>query len=363
MQPVTKPSDVATSSSLSKARRSALAVVAGAAVLAALSACDPTFALGQPTTRALENGAVASLDAAKSFRIRGTYTDRSTTLTSPASPARTNPVDIRVTVDLQVVRPNTLHVVVSAADVKLEAIVLGSDAYFRGNQFLSQHMGSDPLSRNLVRVAGNSWWKGSVANVPSLPDLTNGSSFRSAFLGTAVTQRSDHVSVDGVEAVGLSGPRGDVFVASNPPYRVLWVRIKPGVVVDGISDGDLRFDSFDRDFQIAAPSDVIDFSNLSTLPPIYTVVSVETSGCLSPCAVSALLKNLGGASGALAPSTITFTMTDPASGKVLASCQARVQPDVGFNSTTTVACTMGGVNGQQVSAAIVTAVADNPGRA
>jgi hypothetical protein len=354
---------VVISRSISRGRDAALTVLAAAAVLASVFACDPTLALGQPTTRALENGAAATLDAAKSFRIRGTYTDQSTTLTSPASPARTNPVDVRVVVDLQLVRPNTLHVVVSAADVKLEAIVLGSDAYFRGNQFLSQHMGSDALSRNLVRVAGNSWWKGSVANVPSLPDLTNGSSLRATFLGTAVTQRSDHVSVDGIDAVNLSGPRADVFVAANPPYRVLRLRIKKGVVIDGITDGDLRFDSFDRDFQIAAPSDVIDFSNLSTLPPIYTVVSVDTSGCVSPCAVSALLKNLGGASGAVAPSTVTFTMTDPASGKVLASCQALVQPDVGFNSTTTVGCTMAGVNGQQVIAAIVTATADNPGHA
>jgi hypothetical protein len=364
MQPVTEPSDVAASGSLSRARNGALAVVAGAAVLASVSACDPTFALGQPTTRALENGAAASLDSARSFRISGTYTDdQSTTLTSPASPARTTPAEVRVTVDLQFVRPNTWHAVVSAADVKVEAIVLGSDAYFRENKFLSQHMGSDPLSQNLVRVAGNSWWKGSPGNIPSLPDLTNGSNFRSTFLGTAVTQRSDHVSVDGVAAVGLTGPRADVFVAVSPPYRVLRVRFKTGAVIDGIRDGDLRFDSFDRDFKIAAPSDVIDFSNLSTLPPIYTVVSVDTSGCVSPCAVSALLKNLGGAAAAKAPSTVTFTMTDPATGKVLGSCQTPVRPDVGFNSTTTVACTMAGINGQQVSAALVTAGADNPGRA
>jgi hypothetical protein len=338
-------------------------MVAAAAVVAAVPACDPTFAIGQPTTRALEKGAVASLDASKSFRIRGTYTDRSTTLTSPASPARTNPVDVRVAVDLELARPDASHVAVTATDVKLEAILLGSEAYFRGNQFLSQHMGSDALSRNLVRVAGNSWWKGSVANVPSLPDLTNGSNFEAAFLGTAVTARTDHVSLDGVAAVSLSGPRGEVLIAAQTPYRVLRVRIKKGVVIDGVTDADLRFDSFDRDFKIAPPSDVIDFSNLSTLPPIYTVVSVDTSGCLSPCAVSALLKNLGGASGALAPSTVTFTMTDPATGKVLGSCQARVQPDVGYNSTTTVGCTMGGLNGQQVSAAIVTATADNPGHA
>jgi hypothetical protein len=113
---------------------------------------------------------------------------------------------------------------------------------------------------------------------------------------------------------------------------------------------------------IAAPSDVIDFSNLSTLPPVYTVVSVDTSGCAAPCSVAALLKNLGGLSAAQAPSTVTFTMTDPATGKTVGSCQAQVRPDVGYNSTTTVACSIS-VNGAQVNAAVVTAVADNPGRA
>ena len=173
---------------------------------------------GHRVTRALENGAADSLSAAKSFEISGSY----------------NESGDHWSIDLQVARPASEHVTVSKADVKLEAIIVGNDAYFRGNQFLSQHMGSDPLSRNLVRVAGNSWWKGSVANVPSLPDLTDGSSFRSTFLGTAVTQRSDHVSVDGIDSVRFSGPRADVYLAANPPHRVLRVRIKNGVVVDGL---------------------------------------------------------------------------------------------------------------------------------
>jgi hypothetical protein len=354
---------MATPGLVSRARRSAWGVVAGAAALAALSACDPPFALGQPTTRALEDGAVASLDAAKSFRLTGSYTDQAMNLSAPASPARTQPVAALVTVEVDFVRPSTEHVVVSAADTRVEAIIIGSDAYFRGNQFLSQHMGSDPVSRNLVKVAGNAWWKGSAGQVPRLPDLTDGGIFRSTFLGTAVTQRTDHLSVDGLAAVDLSGRRADVFIAADAPYRVLRVHLKKGVVVDGISDGDLKFDNFDRDFRIAAPSDVIDFSNLSTLPPIYSVISVDTSGCGSPCAVSALLKNLGGMTGAQGPSTITFTMTDSASRLVLGSCQALVQPDVGYNSTTKVGCTMGGLNGQQVNAATVTATADNPGRA
>jgi hypothetical protein len=338
-----------------------VALLGGTAMLAALSACDLPFALGQPTTRALENGAAASLDAAKSFRVTGSYLDQS--MSPAASSSRSQPpVTARVTIQLQLERPSAEHVVVSAPDTKVEAIILRGDAYFRGNQFLSQHMGGDPISRNLVKVAGNAWWKGSAGDAPQLPDLTSGTGFRTTFLGTAVTQRTDHASVGGLDAVELSGPRGDVYVAASPPYHVLRVQIKSGVNVDRISDADLRFTDFDRPLGIAAPSDVIDFSNLSTLPPVYTVVSVDTSGCASPCSVAAVLKNLGGLSAAQAPSTVTFTMTDPATGKTVGSCQAQVRPDVGYNSTTTVACSIS-VNGAQVNAAVVTAVADNPGRA
>jgi hypothetical protein len=322
-------------------------VAAGAAVLVALSGCNLPFGVGQPTTRALETGAADTLTAANSFEMSGTYTE------SGAQWA----------IDLRLTRPATQHAVVSSAGVKLEAIVLGSDAYFRGKEFLSQHMGTDSLSQNLVRAAGNAWWKGSSNLLPRLPDFTDGATFRSTFLGTAVTQRTDHLLVDGQDAVDLSGPRADVFISANPPYQVLRVHLKAGAVIDGVGDGDLHYKNFDQDFSTAAPTDVIDFSNLSTLPPVYSVLSVDTSGCGTPCAVSALVKNLGGMTGAQGPSSVTFTITDPATRKALGTCQALVQPDVGFNSTTRVACTMAGLNGQQVNAAIVTATAENPGRA
>jgi hypothetical protein len=321
--------------------------VAAASVLTVLAACDAPFGLGLPTTRALESGATGTLSAAQSFEITGSYTESGD----------------RWSIDLQIARPDREHAVVSGAQVNVEAIVLGKDAYFRGQLFLSQHMGSDPLSRNLVKAAGNAWWRGSASNAPQLSDLTDASAFRSAFLGPSVTQRTDHVSVDGVDAVNLSGPRADVSIAAQPPYHLLRVRMKKGVAIDGLGEGDLRFDNFNRSFGIAAPTDVIDFSNLSTLPPIYTVVSVDTSGCGSVCVVSALVKNLGGMQGARGPSTITFTMTAAASGSVIGSCHAQVTPDVGYNATTTVSCTMGNLSGQQGNAAIVIAVADNPGHA
>jgi len=362
--------------------RAALAnrILAAVACLLALTACDPTLGIGLPGERALEDGAVATLGKATSFEIVGSYGDDGG----------------RWIIDLQVVRPNTEHIVLTGPDQKIEAIVLGGRGYFRGQQFLAQHLGNDPLSLDLLRAEGNSWWNGPVAYFPRLPDLTDGATFRSTFLGSASSTRTDHHSVDAVDAVELSGARADVFIASSPPFSLLRVHMKKGVVIDGLGEADLTYGAYNRDFAIKAPTDVIDFSNLSALPPLYTVVSVDTLECLSPspspsvspsplpspsvspppsvfpspsaapstlatstCVVSALLKNLGGPTGAQAPSTVTFTMTDPVSRMSLGSCQVQVQPDVGYNATTTVSCTL--PIAQPQNAALVTATANNPG--
>lgn len=333
-------------SGFTRATRGALATAGAAFLLAGLSACDLPFGLGTPTERALESGAMASLTAS-SFEITGSFTDHGD----------------RWSIDLQVRPPNTKHLTVTGPKVNVEALIFGNRAYFRGHQFLSDHMGGDPLSRDLVAAAGNAWWMGSAGLAPQLPDFTDATAFKSTFLGAAVTQRTDGVSVNGVDAVALSGPRADVYLASAPPNRLLYLQTKKGVVVDGIGDVQLQYLNYQKDFGLAPPKDVIDFSNLSTLPPIYSVLSVDTSGCASPCVVRATLRNLGGLTGAKAPSTITFTMTDSASGTAIGSCQAQVIPDVGFNATTAVSCTIPTPNGQPSSSASVTAAPDNPGHA
>jgi hypothetical protein len=71
---------------------------------------------------------------------------------------------------------------------------------------------------------------------------------------------------------------------------------------------------------------------------------------------------LGGMTGARARSTITFTMTDTASGQPVGRCQTPVAPDVGYNATVTVNCTIDDVTAQHSNAATVTATPDNPGR-
>ena len=365
MRPVTQPNELAKLGSFWRERRGVLAIVAGALALAALPACDLPFNLNQPSTRALQDGAVASLSAS-SFEIKGTYTAPGyASPQSHASGARTvAPAAASETwsIDLQLVSPSTLHAIAAGGNLKVEAIVIGPSGYFRGQQFLFDHMGNDPLSQSFVRAAGNAWWKGSAGLAPQLPDFTNGSVFKATFLGAAATGRTDHVSVDGIDAVDMSGPRADVYIATSAPYPVLRVALKNGASIDGIINADFRYLNFAHDFGIAAPANVIDFSNLSTLPPIYTVLSVDTSGCSSPCVVSAELKNIGGTVGAKAPSTVTFTMTSSSTGKALGTCSAQVAPDVPYNVTTKVGCTIS-LSGPPANATLVTATADNPGHA
>lgn len=284
------------------------------------------------------------LNSTRSYEISGSYG-------SAAAPW---------TIDQQLTRPNARHVLLDHQDLKVEAIIVGKDAYFRGQAFMASRLGQNPDVPGLVQAAGNAWWRDTVSLVPSLPDFTDGATFRATFLGSAVTERADHRPVRGVDAVELSGVRADVFIATAPPYHVLRVHLKPGVQVDGLLEADLTYTNVDKDFAIAAPKDVIDFANLSTLPPIYTVLSVDTSGCGSPCVVSARVKNLGGTTGAKGPSEIEFVMRAPGSATPIASCTAFVQPDVSYNSTTTVSCTL---NVQASNAAVVTASAHNPGHA
>ena len=171
----------------------------GMVLLGALTAaCDP---FGLPATRALENGVDSMLTSAKSFEIAGDYTAQST----------------HWTIDLQLTRPASRHITVKSSTDQVEAIILGGDAYFRGQAFLAKHFGADPLSQNIAKAAGNAWWKDTAGLVPSLPNLTDGSFFRTNFLGSAVTRRTDHQSVAGADAVELSGVRADVFIESPPP--------------------------------------------------------------------------------------------------------------------------------------------------
>lgn len=323
---------------MAAARGSVLAIVSA---ILALAACDP---FGLPATRALEDGAAGMISQGNSFEMTGQYS------------AGANRWDIR----LQVGADRARHLSVSTNGKTLEAISVGSDTYYRGEQFLAAQLSGNPLGTSLARAAGNAWWKGAPGQAPSLPDFTDGPTFRSTFLGSAATERTDDPP-GFPRAVQLSGSRADVYIGTAPPYRLLRVALKKGVVVDGISDAVLDYGRAGTDFHIVTPTDLIDFSNLSTLPPIYTVLSVDTSRCGSPCVVSATVKNLGGTARAQKPSQVEFRMGSAVASSVrLGGCVASIQPDVGYNSTTTVSCT---IDAPAQNAAWITATPENSSRA
>src|SRR5579859_7914934 len=235
-----------------------------AAVLVCVAACDLPFDLGKPTTRSLEAGVADGLGPSATFAMYGSY----------AAGGQ------RWQVSAVLVRPDREDISVTGPGGQVEAILIGGRAYFRGQSFLAKHMGGDPQSQQLVRAAGNAWWAGSSAFAPTMPDLTTGAAFRSTFLGAAVTHRADDVAIDGLLTVELSGPRADVFIRQDQPHYLVHLRMKRGVVVDGLGGADLSYGSFDSPrLEVQPPTDVIDFSNLTTLPSIYTVVSVDTSRC------------------------------------------------------------------------------------
>src|SRR5438034_5921846 len=120
------------SSAMRAALRNAISLLL---VAAALAACDP---FGLPSTRALENGATSMLTSATSFEVKGSY----------------RASDVAWTIDLQLTRhadaANDLHMLVSDSQDQVEAIIVGTAAYYRGQQFLARHL-TDPQSQGLVK--------------------------------------------------------------------------------------------------------------------------------------------------------------------------------------------------------------------
>ena len=316
-----------------------------AAVMLLLAGCDLPLGLGFATTRELEDGALSTLASAKSLEVSGSYVEQSE----------------HWVIDVQVVRPRSKHAVVQRNGVRLEAIVIGADRYFRSPQVLADQLSADQASRDLAQAAGSAWWTGLAVPDSNPFDFTDAAVLRATLINSDLATRRDRVTVNGVETAHLSSAGADVYIEEAAPHHLVRLQMRISKVVEGISQADLLFNHYGADFKIAAPHDVINFGDLSTLPPEYTVVSVDTSGCATPCVVQATVKNLGGRKGAKAPSTVTFQMTDLVSGKAIGGCTGTVAPDVDYNATTTVSCAIAEAAGADFAGAKVTATPTNPG--
>jgi hypothetical protein len=138
----------------------------GIAVTILASACELPLGLGLPTTRELENGAIATLTSARSLEVAGSYQELSG----------------RWDVDVQIARPAATHVVASKDGVPLEAILIGKDGYFRGQELLAEQLNGDAASRSLATAAGNGWWKGLLPSPPDLSDFTDAAKVKATFI-------------------------------------------------------------------------------------------------------------------------------------------------------------------------------------
>jgi hypothetical protein len=185
-------------------------------------------------------------------------------------------------------------------------------------------------------------------------------------LTTSSLKRKDNVSTNGVMTAELTADDYILNISEASPYRLVSLRTAAGKTVQKLSDAQLTYTNYNKNFAIQAPTDAIDKNDHSTWPPLYTRVSVNNSRCNDPCILTAVFRNDGGMAGASAPSTINFTLTSKADGSVLGSCnKVPIQPDVANGQTVTECCEISSsawtaFNAVNGNVYIYNAVVDNP---
>jgi hypothetical protein len=289
-----------------------------------LASCGLPFGIGRPSTADLENGAAAYLTKAKSFEMAGSFTRGSDTFK----------------LDVQFTTPSTLHEDVTKNGVQVELIQAGGKVYYRGAEFVAGEVGSDASGKTLAKAIGNRWFTSEDATPIDTSSILDANKVKANFLTTIASTRHDDVKFKDENTAELTAFDVIVNITESSPYRVVRVRSIKGKTVDGNTDADIAVSNYNKDFGIQAPSDVFDVDDMSTWPPLYTVIDVSNARCSVPCTLSAVLQNQGGLTGAPAPSSVTFTLKNHSNGSLLGSCKATISPDVAHGSKVTKSCTI-----------------------
>jgi hypothetical protein len=323
-------------------------VVVGAVSLM-MAACGLPFGIGQASTSQLLNGATDNLAKASSFEVAGSFTSGSD----------------KVVLDLQFKAPNTVHMDRTLNGVKVEVIQVGGTPYYRGKDFIAAVVGTDALGVALTKYIGDTRWVASKSATPiDMSGLTDANKVKANFLTTVGVQRKDNVTFNGQDTAELTGSGYIVNITESSPYQFVRLRTQ-GKGSSDFADADVTFENYNKSFEISAPSPVFNLDDGSTWPPLYMVTAINLNGCTAdPCTVAATVTNSGGAKGASAPSTVTFTLTNDADSSPLGTCKVAVTPDVDNTKTATVSCSItGGAWTAFVQAGgnyHAKAVADNP---
>ncbi len=299
-----------------------------------------------PSTSELVNGAADSFAKATGFQVTGSATEDGATYA----------------LDVQFTPPNTDHVtLIQNGTLNVESVGVNGKYFYRGRAFIALLLGSGAPDQQLARAVGDRWFTSNNATSFDLGAFTDASKIKDNFLSTKSLKRKDNVSSNGVMTAELTADDYILNITEASPYRLVLLQTAQGKTVQKLSDAKLAFSNYNKDFAIQTPTDVVDKDNRSTWPPMYTRVSISNSGCKDPCILSAVFQNDGGTTGAPAPSTIAFTLTNKADGSALGSCNATVSPDVENGKKVTVNCSISSVAWTNFNGTyIYNAVADNP---
>lgn len=298
-----------------------LLLTSAAALL--IGACSLPFGIGRPSTSQLENGAADNLANAKSFEVKGTFTDAQTSYTF----------------DTKYVKPATEDTLITEGSVSYEVMQIGGKVYIKGSDYLNNALTSQD-AKQIINAVGGRWFTISTAQPVDLSPITDANKVKANFLTTISDKRTDDVSVDGQNTAELTLSDAILNVTESSPYRLVRLRSVSGKTVSGVGNFDMKFSNWDQDFGLQTPTDVFDLDDPTTWPPYYQFVSVSAAGCNDPCVMSAVYQNAGGLNGAKAPSTVMFTLKAQDNTTLLGSCTVTIQPDHPHGQQFTVSCSI-----------------------
>lgn len=298
-----------------------------------------------PSTSELVNGAADGFGKATGLEITGTFVENS----------------FNYTVDMQVTPPNTAHLTMTQNTLHIESEQVNGKVFYRGKEFVASVLGTTPEDKQIANAVGDRWFTSKDATPIDVSGFSDATKVKANFLNTLSVTRKDNVTANGVMTAELTGADYILNITEASPHRLVQLRTAQGKTVQEMTDATLAFGNYDKDFAIQTPTNVFDVDDHATWPPRYIRTSITNSGCKDPCILSAVFQNDGGMTGAPAPSTIAFTLTNKADGSSLGSCNATISTDIENGKKVTVNCSISGAAWTNFNGTyIYNAVADNP---
>jgi hypothetical protein len=302
-------------------------VLLAAVVCFLAAACSLPFGIGQASTSQLVNGAADNLAKASGFEVSGGFTTGSD----------------KYQIDIKYQSSGDAHANVTVGTTSVELIQTGGKVYYHGKDAAAGFVGSDAFGQAEPTAVGDKWFTTTKATPIDMSGFTDASKVKANFLNTISLSRKDDVSINGVNTAELSDSETIINVTESSPYDLVRLRTQPGKSSSDVSDMDIAFTNYNKDFSISAPADALNLDDATTFPPFYQVTAINLSRCNGdPCNVSATVQNSAGSKGASAPSTVTFTATNDADGSVLGTCKSTISPDIANGAKATVGCSITG---------------------